>query len=420
MGCSELSKATSEKAPWYPPQPMILCPVSFTLIFAHYHHHTITSMRLQIAILLAFSQASVEASGLLRAHHASSPHDYEAEVTTATATTTDTRNLLQGCAPEWQLGATYVAGSLVSKGCQLFKCKFTAAMPTLDKLCNQVGFEPLSTAWGGGWQHAWESLGNCCGSEPTPEPTTSYSLATNAPVTKNPTLSPTVAATSPFIWYADFNSEYSVGKCIKTLPQPNHGSRTYYASQLECCAANYGAQTSGACIQVIATPSNEPTALTVTTGAPVQSAMTCTPQWYVKSDGSCVMSCEVDIGGSCGGLASSSDLLFSRKLECPTTSLSLSPTASPTASPTQSPTNTPAASPGPTLSGKQCCSTPLKIPSRCEVDILIDMMEINVLASPKLLAQWTRAAFHDAGTFDQAFPPEGGANGCLLNDPRMR
>ena len=419
MGCSELSKVPL-RLPKVPTPTHDTLPGSFTLIFAHYHHHTITSMRLQIAILLAFSQASVEASGLLRAHHASSPHDYEAEVTTATATTTDTRNLLQGCAPEWQLGATYVAGSLVSKGCQLFKCKFTAAMPTLDKLCNQVGFEPLSTAWGGGWQHAWESLGNCCGSEPTPEPTTSYSLATNAPVTKNPTLSPTVAATSPFIWYADFNSEYSVGKCIKTLPQPNHGSRTYYASQLECCAANYGAQTSGACIQVIATPSNEPTALTVTTGAPVQSAMTCTPQWYVKSDGSCVMSCEVDIGGSCGGLASSSDLLFSRKLECPTTSLSLSPTASPTASPTQSPTNTPAASPGPTLSGKQCCSTPLKIPSRCEVDILIDMMEINVLASPKLLAQWTRAAFHDAGTFDQAFPPEGGANGCLLNDPRMR
>lgn len=375
-------------------------------------------MKLQIAILLAFSQAFVKASGLLRAHHASATHDSEAVVTIATATTTDTRNLLQGaCAPEWQLGAPYVAGSLVSKGCQLFKCKFTAAMPTLDKLCNQVGFEPLSTAWGGGWQHAWESLGDCCGSsEPTPEPTNSYSLTTKAPVTKNPTPSPTVAATSPFIWYADFNSEYSVGKCIKALPQPSHGSRTYFASQLECCAANYGAQTSGACIQVIATPTNEPTALTLTTGAPVQSTMTCTPQWYVRSDGNCVMSCEVDIGGSCGGLASSLDLLFGRKSECPTASLSLSPTASPTARPSLSP----AASPGPTLSGKQCCSTPLKIPSRCEVDILIDMMEIFVLASPKLLAQWTRAAFHDAGTFDQAFPPEGGANGCLLNDPRMR
>ena len=363
-------------------------------------------MRLQIAILLAFSQASVEASGLLRAHHSSATHESDVAI----ATTTDTRNLLQGaCAPEWQLGAPYVAGSLVSKGCQLFKCKFTAAMPTLDKLCNQVGFEPLSTAWGGGWQHAWESLGDCCGSEPTPEPTNGYSLATKAPVTKNPTPSPTVAATSTFIWYADFNSEYSVGKCIKTLPQPSHGSRTYFASQLECCAANYGAQTSGACIQVIAspsaTPTNVPTALTVTTGAPVQSTMTCTPQWYVRSDGNCVMSCEEDIGGSCGGLASSSDLLFGRKSLCPSSSRpSLSPAAS---------------SSNPSSNPSSCCSTPLKIPSRCEVDILIDMMEVFVLASPKLLPQWTRAAFHDAGTFDQAVP-EGGANGCLLNDPRMQ
>jgi hypothetical protein len=28
-------------------------------------------------------------------------------------------------------------------------------------------------------------------------------------------------------------------------------------------------------------------------------------------------------------------------------------------------------------------------------------------------------SFHDAGTFDQTMP-EGGANGCLLNDPSMR
>ncbi len=60
----------------------------------------------------------------------------------------------------------------------------------------------------------------------------------------------------------------------------------------------------------------------------------------------------------------------------------------------------------------------MKIPSKCEVDILIDMMEVNVLSSLKLLAQWTRAAFHDAGTYDQAFD-ESGTNGCLLNDPLM-
>ena len=131
------------------------------------------------------------------------------------------------------------------------------------------------------------------------------------------------------------------------------------------------------------------------------------------------MSCEEDVGGSCGGLASSSDLLFGRKSECPSR-----PSPSPTST---SPTVifiTPTITGKPTIpSDKQCCSTLLKIPSKCEMDILIDMMEINVLASPKLLAQWTRAGFHDAGTFDQGDatnPPEGGANGCLLNDPRMR
>ena len=53
------------------------------------------------------------------------------------------------------------------------------------------------------------------------------------------------------------------------------------------------------------------------------------------------------------------------------------------------------------------------------MDILIDMLESHVLADRKLASQWTRAAFHDAGTFDVNIP-EGGANGCLLNDPNMR
>ena len=65
------------------------------------------------------------------------------------------------------------------------------------------------------------------------------------------------------------------------------------------------------------------------------------------------------------------------------------------------------------------CKVPKQIPDRCEVDVLIDMMEIHVLGDPKLGSQWTRAAFHDAGTFDGNMP-EGGANGCLLNEPLMR
>jgi len=65
------------------------------------------------------------------------------------------------------------------------------------------------------------------------------------------------------------------------------------------------------------------------------------------------------------------------------------------------------------------CVNPSEIPDKCEVEILIDMMETFVMAEHKLAAQWTRAAFHDAGTFDQS-APEGGANGCLLNFAPMR
>ena len=65
------------------------------------------------------------------------------------------------------------------------------------------------------------------------------------------------------------------------------------------------------------------------------------------------------------------------------------------------------------------CTNPSSIPDTCEVDILIDIMETGVLGSHELLSQWTRAAFHDAGTFNQG-TGEGGANGCLLNYPPMR
>lgn len=64
------------------------------------------------------------------------------------------------------------------------------------------------------------------------------------------------------------------------------------------------------------------------------------------------------------------------------------------------------------------CDKPKKIPDMCEVNILMKYMEAAVNVSPKLLGQWTRAGFHDAGTYDQTVP-EGGANGCLMNEPLM-
>ena len=44
--------------------------------------------------------------------------------------------------------------------------------------------------------------------------------------------------------------------------------------------------------------------------------MVCTPLWYINCDGVCVMSCEVDIGGSCGGLAMPWVPTFDKKSEC--------------------------------------------------------------------------------------------------------
>jgi len=48
----------------------------------------------------------------------------------------------------------------------------------------------------------------------------------------------------------------------------------------------------------------------------VREAMVCTPLWYINCDGVCVMSCPVEIGGSCGGDAKPWDTLFVKKSEC--------------------------------------------------------------------------------------------------------
>jgi len=80
-----------------------------------------------------------------------------------------------GCPSKWVVGAVYIAGSLVSmydgQITQILRCKSTAAMPTLDKLCNQAGYEPFSELYGGAWQHAWEVVGPCSGTiAPTSAP----------------------------------------------------------------------------------------------------------------------------------------------------------------------------------------------------------------------------------------------------------
>lgn len=80
--------------------------------------------------------------------------------------------------------------------------------------------------------------------------------------------------------------------------------------------------------------------------------------------------------------------------------------------PTKEPSNQPTGEGG-------CCDEPRSIPTECEVELLIELMETAALVNIALIPQWLRLSFHDAGTFDQAVP-EGGANGCLLTHPPMR
>ena len=175
----------------------------------------------------------------------------------------------------------------------------------------------------------------------------------------------------------------------------------------------------------------------------VREAMVCTPLWYINCDGVCVMSCEEDIGGSCGGLAMPWVPMFVKKSECCEKKLTsigvpfyeqqlfrdscLASCHSPTPAPNNTSSKNPSTNPSSNQSGstitvsitERPCNDPKIIPDRCEVDILIDVLESHVLADRKLAPQWTRAAFHDAGTFDVGVP-EGGANGCLLNHLPMR
>jgi hypothetical protein len=85
------------------------------------------------------------------------------------------------------------------------------------------------------------------------------------------------------------------------------------------------------------------------------------------------------------------------------------------------PTKAPVAGPpsvGPPTTNP-CCPNPRNIPTECEVQLLISIMEEAVGINFALLPQWLRMSFHDAGTFNLAVP-QGGANGCLLTHPQMR
>lgn len=73
----------------------------------------------------------------------------------------------------------------------------------------------------------------------------------------------------------------------------------------------------------------------------------------------------------------------------------------------------------PPVAPTACCPDPKTIPTKCEVLLLINLLDIAVSSDHKLAAQWLRLSFHDAGTFNTV-THEGGANGCLMTDPDFR
>jgi len=70
-----------------------------------------------------------------------------------------------------------------------------------------------------------------------------------------PTTSPTLAGGMAEFWYPDYETAWSDAGCKNEMPLPfNRGDRPEYASQIECCKAAYGGQTSGKCLSELASP----------------------------------------------------------------------------------------------------------------------------------------------------------------------
>jgi len=70
-----------------------------------------------------------------------------------------------------------------------------------------------------------------------------------------PTTSPTMTGGVGLLWYPDYSSAWSDAGCKNEVPLPfTPNSRPTYDSQLECCKAAYGGQSSGKCLSELASP----------------------------------------------------------------------------------------------------------------------------------------------------------------------
>ena len=142
-------------------------------------------------------------------------------------------------------------------------CKSTTPNPIYATTLFGTQLECCRGAYGG------QVSGTCLGGLPNPP--------TKAP-TSLPTLMPTSAAGAGGQWYADYDTAWSIAGCKNTLPLPIYTIVTY-GSQLECCKAAYGGQTSNACVQGLPNPPTKaPTAQPTSKPTAMPTAMpTATP-----------------------------------------------------------------------------------------------------------------------------------------------
>ena len=71
-----------------------------------------------------------------------------------------------------------------------------------------------------------------------------------------PTTSPTLSGGLAGFWYPDYDTAWPEAGCKNELPLPyaNANDRPQYDTQLACCKAAYGGQTSGKCLSQLASP----------------------------------------------------------------------------------------------------------------------------------------------------------------------
>jgi hypothetical protein len=115
--------------------------------------------------------------------------------------------------------------------------------------------------------YAGQTSGACIGGLPSP-----------------PTTSPTSVGDLGKGWYADYGTSWNIAGCKNTLPRPIYVIVTY-DTELQCCKAAYGGQSTDGCVQGLPNPptkspskapTNRPITSTLTT-RPTTSTPTATP-----------------------------------------------------------------------------------------------------------------------------------------------